>query len=492
MLMTLRKTAVALAAISACAGFIACNSNTETVSATLASSTAVGSFRLANNDSVLAHLDSVFFSIDLVKGTVFNADSLPYGTKVNKLVPVISTMETAALIELKVSRANGTDTTYNYSENPSDTIDFTNPVTLRIVSANGDNERNYTVTVNVHKMKSDSLTWNTVTSHSLPSALQAPTAQRTVRGGDSFYCLTTDGANWSLATNSVGLSGLNGAEMPADAWTATGLNLPFAPRLETFSATDNAIFLLDEADALWKSEDNGQSWQPTGMTWANVYGGHRNLLIGNIRQSDGSWMLQTYPDGALAPLPDGMPVSGASVPVLYYFEMSQMPQTLIVGGRKADGTLSAATWGFDGTSWARVSKRDLPVALEGVAVAPYRSFTVSAGWSVRSYATMLAFGGRLADGSLSSTVYMSNDYGYNWTTADATLQLPADIPAFADAQAYVMASTFRADVVPAIVKPIESWECPYIYLFGGTNAEGTLDAKIRRGVINRLMFRPIE
>lgn len=35
------------------------------------------------------------------------------------------------------------------------------------------------------------------------------------------------------------------------------------------------------------------------------------------------------------------------------------------------------------------------------------------------------------------------------------------------------------------------WQCPYIYLFGGVDAEGTLYNSIWRGVINRLTFRPL-
>ena len=44
------------------------------------SGTAVKSFSLKENDQVLNNIDSVFFSIDLVNGMIFNADSLPVGT----------------------------------------------------------------------------------------------------------------------------------------------------------------------------------------------------------------------------------------------------------------------------------------------------------------------------------------------------------------------------------------------------------------------------
>ena len=37
-----------------------------------------------------------------------------------------------------------------------------------------------------------------------------------------------------------------------------------------------------------------------------------------------------------------------------------------------------------------------------------------------------------------------------------------------------------------------SWQCPYIYLFGGVAQNGYLLNNIWRGVINRLTFTPIE
>ena len=46
----------------------------------------VTSFSINKNDKVLTGLDSVFFSIDLVNARIFNADSLPKGTDVSKLV----------------------------------------------------------------------------------------------------------------------------------------------------------------------------------------------------------------------------------------------------------------------------------------------------------------------------------------------------------------------------------------------------------------------
>ncbi|MDE7409414.1 MAG: hypothetical protein K2N09_05265, partial [Muribaculaceae bacterium] len=60
------------------------------------SSVAVTKFSLKSKKGSNVKLDSVFFSIDLNRGVIFNADSLPVGTDVTKLVPVIGYVTSAS------------------------------------------------------------------------------------------------------------------------------------------------------------------------------------------------------------------------------------------------------------------------------------------------------------------------------------------------------------------------------------------------------------
>jgi len=489
--MTLRKIAISLVAIPALVSFVACNSEYEPVEESI-SSAAVRSFSLSANNNVLANLDSVFFSIDLVQGRIFNADSLPVGTNVTGLVPVISTLEGASLIELKVKRSNSSDTTYNYLTNSTDSIDFTNPVLLRVVSPDGLTERNYTITVNVHKMKPDSLAWGDNAAMTLPTSFANPDEQRTARRGDDLFCLSRSGSQYCIGAHTGGINNLNGAQMKPEAWEKYSIEFPFIPRVDSFSATDDALYILDNDGNLYRSDNDGRSWQSVGLKWHSIYGGFQTRLLGSVHTAAG-WQIQSYPDGYLTSIPSDMPISSASVPVSYTFAMSELPQMLIVGGRKADGSLSDACWGYDGSAWAKVSKRNLPVALEEIAVAPYFSIKVGNDWNATTLPTLVAIGGRDKDGNLSRTVYISNDYGYNWSEASELMQLPPEVGLMTNAQAYVMTSVFKTPLAePMIAKPSETWDCPYIYLFGGVDSEGSLRNSVWRGVINRLSFRPIE
>lgn len=489
--MTLRKIALIAVGIPLVAGIFSCNSDYESTVAT-ASSAVVRSFTLTRDDSVLAHLDSVYFSIDLAKGLIFNADSLPYGTRVKRLIPVISMLETASVMELRVKRANGTDTVYNYLTNSTDSIDFTNPVDLRVVSFDGLTEFHYTITVNVHKMVADSLNWSEANRSLLPTSLSNPTAQRTAKQGDTFYCLTTDGSDFCMASCTPTARTKNGPLMLPEAWTNRTVSFPFEPDVESFSATDDALYILSAADGeLYESTDAGNSWVSTSKRWHRVYGRYGDELIGSVETATG-WMMESYPGGRSVAIPASMPVEGASMPIGFNFPMSGAEQIVMVGGRTADGSLSSAAWGFDGTSWVSLSKTALPVALENVAVAMYYSFTVSNSWNVKTYPTLMAFGGIDAEGNLNDAVYRSSDYGYIWRKAPAVMQMPSYMPAVSGAQTFVVESTYTADVQPKIAKPTESWECPYIYMFGGYDADGKLQNALWRGVINRMTFAPIE
>ena len=70
------------------------------------------------------------------------------------------------------------------------------------------------------------------------------------------------------------------------------------------------------------------------------------------------------------------------------------------------------------------------------------------------------------------------------------MQLPDYVPAFYGAQAVVVESTLHAN--SRVSRPIEQWQCPYIYLFGGLNANAATYNTMWRGVISRLTDKPIQ
>lgn len=499
------KSFAGLAILCAAAFAVGCNSDYEPGEST-ASSVAVTSFSLTEDDDVLANLDSVFFSIDLSNYTIYNADSLPYGTNVSRLIPVISTLEGVSLVELTVPRPGKTDTIHDYISNPNDSIDFSNgPVALKITSPDGMNSRTYQVYVNVHKLKSDSITWQHTACRPLPSTFSTPVAQKTTGTADAVWCLSTDGTTYSIAT----------AGHPSqEEWTPAQVSFPFTPETGSFTAAENVLYILSTDGMLYSSTDGGQTWSPTGKYFSNIYGAFGEEILA----ASGSDIV-SYPSGKTCAMPDGFPVSGTSPAVTFSFELSGGLQAVITGGRDAAGNLTDATWAYDGTTWCKVSNTPMPKALEGIAVVPYFTFRESSTWVATKYSTLFAFGGRDSKGALNRTVYTSNDFGMTWTEAAELMQLPEYIPAMAFAQGLVYDSVLTAGsrstsawteyptacipygahvehplsfMTSRSTTPVTSWDCPYIYLFGGVDENGATYNTVWRGVVNRLTYKPLQ
>ena len=513
----LRKSAIAFMTAVALAGVVGCNSSSPWDNhLVLQTSVAVTGFSLAENDKILSNLDSVYFSIDLDKAEIYNADSLPLGTQIDRLVVNITTDGTS-VCELRFPTRNGVDTVVNYLESTTDSINFSKgPVRLHIVSVDGMNKRDYLIKVNVHKMKPDSLAWNRAARRSLPSKFAIPAGQKTVQSGETLYCLTSQAGAYCMAS----------AAHPESEWVAETVTFPFTPAIESLEATSDALFILSDAGELYKSTDGGRSWASVAQSWHSILGAYGDLLLG-VKSVGGRFVHASYPESvAETAVPEQFPVEGASRFYTFTTKWAQNPQVIMVGGRNSSGDLVNRTWAFDGKNWADLTQAPLGAA-EGITLVPYyESKTSEVNWKGYTTDVLLAIGGRKANGTVSRDVYVSSDLGFHWRKASSLMQLPSYIPAMAGAQAFVYdltntispakgigvqnqwqeydpvqlpmwfgwadESALRAGRGQRAVKPVTSWTTPYIYMFGGCNQEGTLYNTVWRAVLNRLEFQPLQ
>lgn len=445
-----------------------------------ASSTIVSSFSLKSNYKLLNGLDSVFFSIDQVNGRIFNADSLPIGTDVRKLQVTIGAPTAAKSVEIIMpSLYDGRDTVINYLKNPTDSINFSQGgVMIRINSSNGEHERVYNVNVNVHKIKADSLQWQT-SSRTLPSTLSPrANAEKSVKCGDKYYCLTQNSAG--QAQMAVSSNPLN------NQWDIQSASLPSGAMVETLCATGDALYILG-GDKLYKSAD-GLNWNATetdGWTW--LYGAYGDEILG-AQGSD--WAL--YPSGATGKIPAAMPVKGTSMLWSYTDEWFIDPQAIFAGGITSSGEYSGDAWGFDGTGWGRLSSRGSLPAAEGITLFPY--FTYRSGnnkfYIITKHSCWIALGGIMANGAINTKVYTSLDNGVTWREAASTLQLPEAISPRYGASVLIADKAFGP--ASRAIAPITQWDAPYVILSGGLTTRGVLYNEQWIGVINRLTFKPLQ
>ena len=352
-------------------------------------------------------------------------------------------------------------------------------------------------------MNPDSLYWDKIASRNLPTDISNPTSVGCVEWRDAYYCLSAKGTEGCMAV----------AENAGDEqWATTATQLPEGTQAHTLTACGDHLYLL-ASNTIYQSSD-AVTWESTGVTANHIYGSHGNLLLANVKASDGTWRQIVYPtivDAETAPkLPDGCPVSGTSNTVTYSTDWSSQVYTVTAGGRTADGELTGSSWAFDGNEWMSVSiEPGLP--REGMVLVPYFAYRSEEYWSIKKYSVLLAFCGTDGSGT-DNTVYISYDLGVHWETASTSMQLPSYIYPYVNASAVVCDTRLHSrgnsvwkeyaplrlpdTRIPAGMSRsaslITEWECPYIYLFGGYASSGSLNMIVWRGVVNRLTFQPLQ
>lgn len=454
------------------------------------SSTLVSSFSLKANTKILNNLDSVKFTIDQERGLIYNADSLPRGTRVNALLVNLSCASTVASKEFVIK--NGTrlnDTTIVYSSSKNDSIDFTGDVTLRITSGNKLNVRDYKVKLNVHKQDVDTIEWSASHRRDLPNVSSSLFASKTVMLNDKFLCLVDVNDSYVLSLSEDPLNG---------PWEETLLSLPFTPQVASFTATDNDLYMLDANGQLFKSADFGNSWSDCGVAWRTIIGGYGDKLLG-VAADGGTFVHVEYANSqnqVVGPVEDIFPIEGMSPIVMASNEWTSNQQAMTVGGVTADGQFSNRVWGYDGELWAPINSDDVLPALRDAVLFPYYTMVKSGGASQSKKVTWMVMGGKMSDGELNVTSFVSRNQGINWSIGESSVQQPDYMPAFYGAQVYTYdrtrsaGSTLRA-YNPGQVTPVTQWQCPYIYLFGGYGRNGVALNNVWEGVLLGLTFKPV-
>lgn len=461
---------------------------------------AVKNFYLKANDSILSKLDSVFFSIDLDNGVIFNADSLPKGTDVSKLVPSITFANTMKKAELTFM--NGAEKkTSDYLTNPDDTINFSSTVLMDVTAEDGINSFTYHIKVNVHQTEPDTLIWDKLAVAQLPNRFPAPVAQKTVTRNDIIYTLIEEfNGEYTLAVS---------ADLKKGDWDSYELNFDFTPLVNSFTAGVEQLWILSEDGELFSSE-NGEDWISTGENWVSILGAYQNHLLG-IKLAGEQLVYTQFPTAAdyvEKPVPDNFPVYNSTQLGIVRSDWYPLPFALLAGGMTFSGDLSNNVWGFDGETWTVINNGELP-ALDLPMLARYVVFRETPSlFTQRELDVWLLFGGSNIEGEMNREVYLSYDNGVNWKKASDMMQLPPSFPSLMGANVVVADYDLTADLSEAwtLKEGTKSslwtrasytidgfditWSCPYLYIFGGYGSDEVLSTDIWRGVIARLEFVP--
>ena len=473
---------------------VSCNKNKDDDDDTFYYSTSkqttlVTGFALQASSDVLANLDSVRFTIDYDNGLIYNADSLPVGTDISKLKVVVEFLNTVKSAVFNISDATvQADTSINYTTSMTQPIDFTGKTLLKVTSADETQVKDYEIKVLVHQVEPDTLIWAQSWRRDLPGYSSGVTAFKAVEQDGKMFAMTYDGNQCALLT----------ASSPSQAtWDKQTLSLPFTPNVSTLTATGSALFVLADDGTLYTSA-NAVDWASCGVNWCSLLGAYEDRVLGLV--TDGSAFYHDEyprPEGfENAQVDQDFPVAHASNMITVTNNWSVGPQAMIVGGIDSNGDFKQDTWGYDGSRWGKINNihSDVMPALADASLFSYYTYKTLPG--VRRYArqtTWYVMGGRKADGTLNSDIYLSNSQGITWFEADSMMVQPDFMPKFYGAQVFVADETMNVPkrMPRQVASLVTSWQCPYIYLYGGYDADGALLPNVWRGVYNRLTNAPV-
>ena len=183
------------------------------------------------------------FTIDQLKGEIYNVDSLPVGadTIIDRIL-----IDTLDVIGWVTSGVN--DTLFNMN----DSVDLRAPIKLKVHAADGTTMREYLIKVNVHKQDPDSLLWEQ--QPSLP-VLPSPDKLKAIVLEDELWIYTSSTTAYRHSlTVSAGFR-----------WDEVHINgLPEDAKLNSIVKFDGQLFVTNDEGKAFCS-DNGVDWQEIDM-----------------------------------------------------------------------------------------------------------------------------------------------------------------------------------------------------------------------------------
>ncbi len=381
-----------------------CKKDSNTV--TLSSETEITSFYFAKLDSFPSVVNTTF-TISLYgkqdTGLITNADSMAYKTPITRLVPRLLFKATPASADVIFPDGK------TRSLSGKDTLDFSDPVLLRIISSDQTNTKYYRVVVKVHQVDPDLMEWQRLNAAVVPNGTAAT---KGLMLGERFFLFANDGFKTSVYQSVDGKT-----------WDAgtTLAELPENCRVREILAVNTSTPQLYYCqDGIVYTSTNGTSWQAEDLS-TETYVPRVMLMHFN----DSIWLVAEHSDkhtyhlavrdGGMwransDSLPGNWPLSDFTA--LPFTSSSLRPRAAIIGGYDIRGNALSSLWNIeysqaDGYRFANFAIQ-------------YPPFSAVVGASAVWYGKQCyLFGGVDAEAKyLSSTALCSDDEGLNWYPID--------------------------------------------------------------------------
>ena len=353
-----------------------------------------------------------FASVDFTKNVIFdtngkdtlytlvtNLDSLPYLTKPDSLIPIISGNKLSSIrIETK-------DTIIEkYDEKKPDTLNFRDTVTIITVAENGIAKRTFKVVVNIHQHDPDLYTW---TPQNNQIYTENAIAEKLVFFDSLLYLYVKTAADVKLFISEEG-----------EKWERKILtNFPNSFDIKYIVRNKNHLYIAENQDVYFSSD--GISW--TKKVASSSIHHLAFALNGEVFGFSGEpEMLQILDTASMLwnrtiSLPSGFPVESASICVSN--SMAGNERVFLVGGKDADGNLLSTVWSSEnGVTWRNLASINPFSGRRDVAAMQYDN-------------VLMVFGGRDNGGVLGLDEYfkISPDFGISWRNSYENMKMPIDL-----------------------------------------------------------------
>jgi hypothetical protein len=376
-------------------------------------------YELSSDNLITAFsLDTIYgvtykFTIDQLKGEIYNADSVAYGADsiVRKiLITTFTTNGYYVTAGPDIAEPFSKDTLFDYT----DSIDFVehDPLTIRVRSYDGLHTKQYSIKVNIHQTDPDSLVWGDrpyVVGFSGGGLVES----KAVLLKDEILVFASDGSQVAVYPE-------------AGQWQ--GKNITTAVKVPSIVNLNDTLYAAGEDGGIHYSVD-GESW--TGVTSFGITGTFtvENLLttfeskddkfISAIIKENGKRVFAIAQSSAAGELtwtkgenvPDEFPTKHI-VATKSHTTPTGGQQALLIGDALADATETTPWFSSDGLSWGAMTPSKTKYALPPMSEP-----------SILYYGNTIYAFGRTAEGF--SYIYTSVN-GIVWEKIEKKFMFPLD------------------------------------------------------------------
>lgn len=217
------------------------------------------------NSSYSPNASLAEFTIDNVSDSIYNLDSLPYGTKIDSLFLNFRFASSIGfIINDTVSESPGF---YNTTQGSTTKhVDFTNPVKIKNLATDEETTKEYVIELRVHKVEPYKHVWSELNSN---ITAQTSDNQKAVQLNGKFFYYFGHADSNSLFTSLDAKNWQNDARLDG---------LPLNAKLRDMVVFNNVIYLLHNGVELYKST-NGVFWTKHNIVADTAYD-YVSLLFG--------------------------------------------------------------------------------------------------------------------------------------------------------------------------------------------------------------------